>query len=282
MEEEIWKDIEGYEGSYQVSNLGRVRSLDRIIHYLSCYGKPSQRLAEGKLIRPGISHDNYMSVALTFNGVSKSFSVHRLVASAFIPNPNNLPQVNHKDENPANNRADNLEWCTAKYNSNYGTRLQKLSESKKGMKHCPESIQHMKEAKRGSKNPMYGRTQSVETRSKIQNALKGIKRTPEQCRRNSEAHKGKKPWNYGMQTRPIVCLDVNITFQGSKDAAAWLKNKVSPEAVEYAAKHVACCAGHIFVYADNVPEDRQKYIDYCYTHSIKYKHLASQPVYSLD
>lgn len=111
--EEIWKDIEGFEGSYQVSNLGRVKSFHR--------GKWNN-------ISPCESTKGYLQVFLHKNGKRKRFFVHRLVAQAFIPNPDNLPQINHKDEDKANNMVDNLEWCTAEYNLNYGTRNKRASE----------------------------------------------------------------------------------------------------------------------------------------------------------
>ena len=113
MTEEIWRPIEGYEGLYEVSSYGRVRSLDKYVK--SGYG--SYRLRKGKILSPGIRPDGYLVVSLQY----KMFRVHRLVAQAFILNPDNLPQVNHKDENKANNRVDNLEWCDSKYNNNYGT-----------------------------------------------------------------------------------------------------------------------------------------------------------------
>lgn len=107
MTEEIWKDIEGYEGLYQVSNIGRVRSL-------KWYG--------GQQIKLRTLTDNgtgYLKVSLTHKRVSKNFLVHRLVALAFIPNPNGYEFVNHKDENKQNNVVENLEWCTKSYNSIY-------------------------------------------------------------------------------------------------------------------------------------------------------------------
>ena len=110
---EEWRSIEGYEGQYEVSSYGRVRSLDMYVK--SCYG--SYRLRKGKILSPGIRPDGYLVVSLKY----KMFRVHRLVAQAFIPNPDNLPQVNHKDEDKSNNRVDNLEWCDSKYNNNYGT-----------------------------------------------------------------------------------------------------------------------------------------------------------------
>lgn len=110
--EEIWKDIEGYEGLYQVSNMGRVRGLRRNIIL-------KNRIARG-----------YERVILSIGDKPKCFTVHRLVAMAFIPNPDNLPQVNHKDENKTNNYVDNLEWCTREYNLNYGTVIARRARSK--------------------------------------------------------------------------------------------------------------------------------------------------------
>ena len=109
---EIWKDIEGYEGLYQVSNKGRVKSLY----------KGSERI-----LRPGIDRYGYYKIMIYKDSVRKTFKLHRLVAQAFIPNPENKPQVNHKDENKLNNCVNNLEWSTAKENSNYGSRNERLS-----------------------------------------------------------------------------------------------------------------------------------------------------------
>ena len=111
---EIWKDIKGYEGLYQVSNLGNVRSMDRITR--------DGRKIKGKNIKPHTNgNSRYLRAALCNNGKIKYENIHRLVAKAFIPNPENKPEVNHKDENPSNNFIDNLEWMTSKENSNYGT-----------------------------------------------------------------------------------------------------------------------------------------------------------------
>lgn len=114
-EKEIWKDVVGYEGFYQVSNLGRIRSLPNLdakqkFNYREYY----------KILTPFLEKSGYLRVQLT-RGNRKRVLLHRLVAEAFVPNPNNYPIVNHKDENTTNNRADNLEFCTVKYNSSYGT-----------------------------------------------------------------------------------------------------------------------------------------------------------------
>lgn len=103
---EIFKDIAGYEGLYQVSNLGRVKSL----------GNNEER--KDKILKPGINH-GYCIVELSKNNNKRKFSIHRLVAESFLDNPNKLPQVNHIDQNKQNNRVDNLEYCTSKYNIRY-------------------------------------------------------------------------------------------------------------------------------------------------------------------
>lgn len=113
--QEIWKDVVGYEGLYQVSNLGSVRSLRS--------GKP-------KPLKQRPDADGYKTLDFCVYGVQQTFKVHRLVAEAFIPNFKNLPEINHKDENKANNRVDNLEWCTHEYNCEYGTVKERISKAK--------------------------------------------------------------------------------------------------------------------------------------------------------
>lgn len=117
---EIFKDIEGYENLYQVSNYGNVKSLER-------YDRLGHLIKEKMLNKRNIK--GYLRVCLSKNGKYKLYSVHRLVAQAFLPNPDNLPCVNHKDENPLNNNEDNLEWCTVKYNTNYGTSISRRAKS---------------------------------------------------------------------------------------------------------------------------------------------------------
>jgi hypothetical protein len=113
---EIWKDIENYEGMYQVSEKGRVKSLN--------YNHTKKE----KILKGVKDKGGYLYVGLWKDGKQTNQLIHRLIAQAFIPNPNNYEQVNHKDENPSNNHVANLEWCDAKYNTNYGTRNQRSGE----------------------------------------------------------------------------------------------------------------------------------------------------------
>jgi hypothetical protein len=122
---EQWKAIEGYEGLYEVSNLGNVRSLDRTIRHSD--GKVTN--FKGQVLKYGVHYKGYLVVYLTKNSKKKSVKIHRLVATAFIPNPDNLPHVNHKDENKTNNHVSNLEWCSNKYNVLYGTGIQRGLET---------------------------------------------------------------------------------------------------------------------------------------------------------
>lgn len=122
--DEIWKPVVGYEGLYEVSNLGRVRSVDRYVSFGRWGDNGQTRFRKSHLLSPKID-EGYYRVALSKDGVKKLFKVHRLVAQAFIPNPDNLPVVNHKDEDKSNNIVTNLEWCTIQYNSTYGSSIEK-------------------------------------------------------------------------------------------------------------------------------------------------------------
>lgn len=136
---EKWKDIEGYEGLYQISNFGRVRSCDRIITCKSKNGKIFEKVVKGKIMKFSTSR-NYLAVCLYKNSRQQLKKIHRLVAEAFVPNPNNYPIVNHKDENKTNNNAENLEWCTSKYNTNYGTGVEKRSKKQLNRPDCSKRI----------------------------------------------------------------------------------------------------------------------------------------------
>lgn len=116
---EEWRDIQGYEGLYQVSNSGKVRSLN------------FNKTGESKERKPSHDSDGYLVMTLHKNGVKKMYKVHRLVALAFLKKPVGCDQINHIDEDKDNNDVSNLEWCTVEYNLRYGTRGKKVGEKLK-------------------------------------------------------------------------------------------------------------------------------------------------------
>lgn len=178
--EEQWKpiiiekngEVYDYEGLYEVSNFGRVRSCDRI--------SVSGHRLKGKIMKLTVDKTGYVFVALCKNGEQQRFTVHRLVATAFLPNPNDLPEVNHKDENPVNNHSENLEWCTHKYNMNYGTRSERAGRKMKGRTFTEEHKQKMSENHAdisGSKNPRAHKVICIET----QQVFNTIKEAEQWC-----------------------------------------------------------------------------------------------------
>ena len=188
--DEIWIDIKftdtdsieyDYTGLYQVSNLGNVKTLEKYDRLGRKYNEKIKKLRKEK--------SGYIRVQLTKNGENKFFAVHRLVAYMFIQNddPKNKVQVNHINEDKSNNTVENLEWCTASYNTNYGTRNErvaeklkdrefseetrnKMSEKAKGRKQSDKAKQKASEtckARIGEKHPMYGKHQSEEAKRKM-------------------------------------------------------------------------------------------------------------------
>lgn len=153
---EEWKPILSHRRlkNYEVSSFGRIR-----------------KISEHKICKTQLDSNGYVYF------MSYTIRVHRLVAIAFIPNPNNLPQVNHKDENKSNNDVDNLEWCTAKYNNRYGTKLERISKSvskslignnrAKGCKWSKEQRSNQSIRVSAERNGFYGKHHSEETKQKI-------------------------------------------------------------------------------------------------------------------
>ena len=160
---EEWRDVVGYEGLYMVSNCGRVKSL-----------KFSNGKRE-KIMKLSDRGNGYLRVSLSKDGESKHYNVHRLVAIAFIPNPDNLPYVNHKDECKTNNNVDNLEWCTVEYNNTYGTAKERQAEKLRG-RPCSE------EAKKKQSEKMKGRHyHTEESKKRISEKNKGKNGSKVQC-----------------------------------------------------------------------------------------------------
>ena len=151
MENEIWKDIDGYEGLYQVSNYGRVMRLPSWVR--ATHG--SRQYRPGGILKYKESR-GYNAVALNKDGKAVYKRVARLVASAFIPNPDNLPQVNHKDCSTRNDHCDNLEWCTAKYNNNYADHNKKISDGAKRRFQRPDEYAKLLErVRRQGQDPIW-------------------------------------------------------------------------------------------------------------------------------
>ena len=169
--EEIWKDVAGYEGYYQVSNLGRVRSLDRIAS--------NGRKIKGKILSTKVNTPPYYPrVSLSVNGKMKLVQVHRLVAQAFVynPDPEHKTQVGHKDESRTNNRADNLEWVTPKENSNMPLHRERVSKANEGKVLSAETKSKIslsqKGKYKGEKNPFYNKHHTNETKKKMSDIKK--------------------------------------------------------------------------------------------------------------
>ena len=126
MTKEVWLDVKGYEGLYQVSSDGRVKSLER--KFIDKIGR--ERYVKERILKPVIDRYGYLLVSLYAGGKQKNHTVHRLVCEAFHENPDNKPQVNHINEIKTDNRASNLEWATARENSNFGTRNERLGKAR--------------------------------------------------------------------------------------------------------------------------------------------------------
>lgn len=140
MKNEVWKDIEGYEGLYQVSNLGNVKSLDTVINCKGAKGI-SYHLRKGRILKKAINTKGYYYVNLSKNSKVKNTSIHKIVAKTFINNPNNYICVNHKDGDKLNNCVENLEWCTYSHNNKeaYKQGLKKPTWKNKTNKYHPLS-----------------------------------------------------------------------------------------------------------------------------------------------
>ena len=194
MEEEIWKPIKDYEGLYEVSNLGRVKSLNY------------RGTRKERILKNTERSNGYLAIGLIKNGKTKMFRVHRLVAEAFIPNPENKPCVDHINTIRDDNRVENLRWVTYKENNNNPLTKKKYSEN------------HREQD--GENHPMYGKHHTEETKKKISEAKKGKTLSEETRKKMSEANKGKNNPNSKLviQINPSTNEIIN-TYFGVREAA---------------------------------------------------------------
>lgn len=165
--QEVWKDIKDFEGLYVVSNTGKVKSMERFV-----MNNGGLQHRHERILKSNITKFGYKTVILCKEGKTYPKSVHRLVAEAFIPNPDNKPNVDHIDTNPSNNNVDNLRWVTQQENARNSLTRKHISNSKKG-------------------HAYWGRPLTEEERKKISDAHKGRQFTEEHKRALSESHKGK-------------------------------------------------------------------------------------------
>ena len=213
---EVWKDIQGYEGLYQVSNLGRVKSLGRFIDNLV----RGHYWQEERILKPRKTKRGYLIVTLSKNNKLKYFTVHRLVAITFISNTKNKPQIDHINADKTDNSVNNLRWVTAKENVNNPLTIASLSIAKKG-KNNPMF------GKTGKNSPIFGKKHSEETKRKISARLSGKNHPQAQKVRNIE-------------TKEI--------FDTIRDAEK--KYNLSRSCIAYAIKHNGKSAGYHWEYVN--------------------------------
>lgn len=264
-----WRGIPGYPSRYEVSDNGQVRVLDY-------RGSGMPKMLEQINVR------GYLKVTLTdAHGHKALCFVHRLVASAFIPNPSNLPQINHKDENKANNHVENLEWCTAKYNINYGTVRERIVASYKRTCANPEHKELASRIARANwQRPEYREKvmpiirnlharRTPEEEDAWRMTLRGKKRSPEYCSRLAE--RGRKRWEDEggngrmmdalrkaslLNQTPVVCLNTGVSYPSIKAAetATGVKAKGISWCCSRNAKSplvLSKSGGFAWLYADN-------------------------------
>lgn len=223
---EIWKSVVGYENLYEVSSFGRVRSVDRTTIGKTAFSDDSLYHFKGKILKQGnrkTSGMPYKQVVLYKNKEHKTVAVHRLVAEAFIPNPDNLPQVNHKDENPSNNNVSNLEWCTYKYNVNYGTATDRRALKTRNNAYNQKPVICL------NTNIVYRNSCEAERKT-------GIKaNTIRECCKGNYSNAGGFKWQYANEAdvtiksagaQEMAILDTMFKIEKEKGIISYLKNSV--------------------------------------------------------
>ena len=186
MDDEIWRAIKGYEGLYEVSNLGRVKSLERV----AWNGKGYHILKE-KILKPKKCRNGYLYASLSRNGERKEYTIHRLVLSTFNPvEKMDKLDVNHLDEDKTNNNLSNLEWCTRSYNNNFGTHNARVAETLRGKSNTRKSIPIVQLALDGKYIRSY--KSATDAARECGGSNSGIINC---CKGNRKSHKGFK-WMY--------------------------------------------------------------------------------------
>lgn len=192
IKKEEWKSITDWE-FYEVSNYGRVRSIDKVVKSKS----GSTALKKGKLRTLTLDKDGYYGILLYDGKRKKRFLIHRLVAQAFLPNPLGLPQINHKDEVKTNNSVENLEWCDCSYNINYGTRNERVGKKLKDSNSTARQV--VQKTLTGDVVKVWRSVKSVKEGgfkvSGVMKACQGYEMSPNGKKWNFTQHKGYK-WEY--------------------------------------------------------------------------------------
>lgn len=194
---EEWRPIKDYEGLYEVSDWGNVRSIDRIVPFNTGWGKKTVKKLKGRQLSKLKGTGGYFHINLCKNGIRKQNLIHIIVAETFIPNPENKEQVGHLKkladgtEDKTANEVWNLAWMTPKENANYGTRVERCAEKHKGFKHSEETKKRISDSLKGEKNHMFGKHHTDEIKKKMSEAKKGKKLTDEAKKKISEVNKNR-------------------------------------------------------------------------------------------
>lgn len=283
-----WRTVALRPNHYIISNAGKVVAIPetRVMFQRTCK-VPTYRTSKDRLLNQYIDADGYCVVGLTLeNRVYKTIHVHRLVAEAFIPNPDNKPTVNHINGVKTDNRAENLEWATLSEQMQHAIRTGLKDSWLVPVKCLDDGV-------------VYPSLREAEIATGI-----GAQTIKDYAIRHQRHHKGytflllddalisdeqgyleesKKTCKYynsaGLAkcATEVVCLDSYHVFLSITEAAKW--NQCSVSAISKSIEDRRCCKGHVFVWGSSLPDDVTRYVNYCYTKSRCYKHLASSPVH---